>query len=72
MLDSGCEAREGVLAAGGRGDGGGQAVFGRVVDDAQISRHEWLVARRYLSRESLELVLVEEPTAQEVAQLTPA
>jgi hypothetical protein len=33
MLDSGCEAREGVLAAGGRGDGGGQAVVGRVVDD---------------------------------------
>jgi hypothetical protein len=33
MLDSGCEAREGVLAAGGRGDGGGQAVLGCVVDD---------------------------------------
>jgi putative transposase len=32
---------------------------------------EWLVARRYLSQESLELVLVDEPT-QEVAQLTPA
>jgi hypothetical protein len=33
---------------------------------------EWLVARRYLSQESLELVLVDEPTTQEVAQLTPA
>jgi transposase-like protein len=33
---------------------------------------EWLVARRYLSQESLELVLGDEPTAEEVAQLTPA
>jgi putative transposase len=33
---------------------------------------EWLVARRYLSQESLGLVLVDEPAAQEVAQLTPA
>jgi putative transposase len=33
---------------------------------------EWLVARRYLSQESLELVLVDEPTIQEVAQLTLA
>ena len=33
---------------------------------------EWLVARRYLSQESLELVLVDEPTTREVAQLTPA
>jgi putative transposase len=33
---------------------------------------EWLIARRYLSQESLELVLVDEPTTQEVAQLTPA
>ena len=33
---------------------------------------EWLVARRYLSQESLELVLVDEPATQEVAQLTPA
>jgi hypothetical protein len=34
---------------------------------------EWLVARRYyLSQESLELVLVDEPVTQEVAQLTPA
>jgi putative transposase len=33
---------------------------------------EWLVARRYLSQESLELVLVDEPTTQEAAQLTPA
>ena len=32
----------------------------------------WLVARRYLSQESLELVLVDEPTTQEAAQLTPA
>jgi hypothetical protein len=31
-----------------------------------------LVARRYLSQESLELVLVDEPVTQEVAQLTPA
>jgi putative transposase len=38
-----------------------------------IEQHdEWLVARRYLSQESLELVLVDEPTTQEVAQLTPA
>jgi putative transposase len=33
---------------------------------------EWLVARRYLSQESLELVLADEPATQEVAQLTPA
>jgi transposase-like protein len=33
---------------------------------------EWLVTRRYLSQESLELVLDNEPTSQEVAQLTPA
>ena len=33
---------------------------------------QWQVARRYLSQESLELVLVDEPTTQEVAQLTPA
>jgi transposase-like protein len=35
---------------------------------------EWLVARRYLSQESLALVLDPEPdpTTQEVAQLTPA
>ena len=33
---------------------------------------EWLVARRDLSQESLDLVLVDEPTTQEVAQLTPA
>jgi putative transposase len=33
---------------------------------------EWLIARRYLSQESLELVLVDEPATQEVAQLTPA
>jgi putative transposase len=33
---------------------------------------EWLVARRYLSQESLELVLTDEPTPEEVAQLTPA
>ena len=33
---------------------------------------EWLVARRYLSQESLGLVLVDEPATQEVAQLTPA
>jgi putative transposase len=33
---------------------------------------EWLVARRDLSQESLELVLVDEPVTQEVAHLTPA
>jgi hypothetical protein len=35
---------------------------------------EWLVARRYLSQESLALVLDPEPApaTQEVAQLTPA
>jgi putative transposase len=33
---------------------------------------EWLVARRYLSQESLELVLVDEPATQEVTQLAPA
>jgi putative transposase len=33
---------------------------------------EWLVARRYLSQESLALVLNDKPTTQEVAELTPA
>ena len=34
---------------------------------------EWLVARRYLSQESLALVLVDDDSAaEEVAQLTPA
>jgi putative transposase len=33
---------------------------------------EWLVARRYLSQESLQLVLAGEPVTQVVAQLTPA
>ena len=33
---------------------------------------EWQIARRYLSQESLELVLVDEPTTQEATQLTPA
>jgi putative transposase len=33
---------------------------------------EWLVARRYLSQESLALVLDDKPTTQEVAELTPA
>jgi putative transposase len=33
---------------------------------------EWLVARRYLSQESLELILVDEPATPEVAQLTSA
>jgi transposase-like protein len=36
---------------------------------------EWLVARRYLSQESIDLVLAnddDEPAAEEVAQLTPA
>jgi Transposase, Mutator family len=33
---------------------------------------EWLIARRYLSQESLELVLVDEPATKEVTQLTPA
>jgi putative transposase len=33
---------------------------------------EWLVARRYLSQESLELVLTDEPVTEEVTQLTPA
>jgi putative transposase len=33
---------------------------------------EWLVARRYLSQESLALVLDDKPTIQEVAELTPA
>jgi hypothetical protein len=33
---------------------------------------EWMVARRHLCHESLELVLVDEPVTQEVAQLTPA
>ncbi|MEZ0333099.1 MAG: transposase, partial [Gemmatimonadales bacterium] len=32
---------------------------------------EWLIARRYLSQESLELVLVDEPTTKEATQLTP-
>ena len=33
---------------------------------------EWLVARRYLSQESLELALADEPATQEAPQLTPA
>jgi transposase-like protein len=33
---------------------------------------EWLVARRYLSQESLELVLTDDHAIEEVAQLTPA
>ena len=33
---------------------------------------EWLVARRYLSQESLALVLDDKPTTQEVTELTPA
>ena len=33
---------------------------------------EWLIARRYLSQESLELVLVDEPAPKEATQLTPA
>jgi putative transposase len=33
---------------------------------------EWLIARRYLSQESLALVLDESPATQEAAQLTPA
>jgi putative transposase len=33
---------------------------------------EWLIARRYLSQESLELVLVDEPDTKEITQLTPA
>ena len=34
---------------------------------------EWLIARRYLSQESLELVLVDEPgTTKEATPLTPA
>jgi putative transposase len=33
---------------------------------------EWLVARRYLSQESLAQVLGDEPTTREAAQLTPA
>jgi Transposase, Mutator family len=34
---------------------------------------EWLIARRYLSQESLELVLVDEPATKEVVnQPTPA
>jgi putative transposase len=33
---------------------------------------EWLIARRYLSQESLELVLANEPTTKEATQLTPA
>jgi putative transposase len=33
---------------------------------------EWLVARRYLSQESLELVLADESATQEVAQLASA
>jgi len=33
---------------------------------------EWLIARRYLSQESLELVLVDEPVTQEATQLTKA
>jgi putative transposase len=33
---------------------------------------EWLIARRYLSQESLELVLVDEPATKEATQHTPA
>ena len=33
---------------------------------------EWLVARRYLSQESLELVLIDEPVTQEAAPLASA
>ena len=33
---------------------------------------EWLIARRYLSQESLELVLVDAPTTKEATQPTPA
>ena len=33
---------------------------------------EWLIARRYLSQESLELVVVDEPAPKEATQLTPA
>jgi putative transposase len=33
---------------------------------------EWLIARRYLSQESLELVLADEPATKEATQLTPA
>jgi putative transposase len=33
---------------------------------------EWLIARRYLSQESLELVLVDEPAPKEATQPTPA
>jgi transposase-like protein len=33
---------------------------------------EWLIARRYLSQESLELVLIDEPTTKEATQHTPA
>ena len=33
---------------------------------------EWLIARRYLSQESLELVLDNEPTTKEATKLTPA
>ena len=33
---------------------------------------EWLIARRYLSQESLELVLVDEPATKEATQPTPA
>jgi putative transposase len=57
-------------------------VVGIFPDDAALLRlagallieqnDEWLVGRRYLSQESLELVLVDEPATQEVAQLTPA
>ena len=33
---------------------------------------EWLIARRYLSQESLELVLADEPATKEATQPTPA
>jgi putative transposase len=57
-------------------------VVGIFPDDAALLRlagmllleqnDEWLIARRYLSQESLALVLNEDPTTQEVAQLTSA
>jgi putative transposase len=57
-------------------------VVGIVPNDAALLRlagallieqnDEWLIARRYLSQESLELVLVDEPATKEVTQLTPA